>query len=116
MTGFANSYGSRCPTKTDTIVQRIIAHFLPIFAGDKSPKIFLHDGEVVDVREVFKSKIKKSEEVLLEVEIDSEKHPIIVRHMKCDKSIRPRGAVNNWMCFCANDRGVKEYEMTTKLA
>lgn len=29
--------------------------------------------------------------------------------MKCDKSIRPRGAVNNWMCFCANDRGVKEY-------
>jgi hypothetical protein len=109
MTGFVESYGSRCPTKTDTIVQRIIAHFLPIFAGNKSPKIFLHDDGVVDVREVFKSKIKRSEEVLLEVDIGGETHPIIVRHMKCDKSIRPRGAVNNWMCFCANDRGVKEY-------
>ena len=110
LTGFIDSYGGRCPTKTDTILQRIIAHFLPIFAGDKSPKIFLHDdGTFVDIRDVFRSKIRNSEETLLDVEIEGETHPILVRHMKCDKSIRPRGQVNNWMCFCANDRGVKEY-------
>lgn len=38
------------------------------------------------------------------IDIEDENHPIIIRHMKCDKSIRPRGSVNNWMCFCANDR------------
>jgi hypothetical protein len=109
LTGFIESYGNRCPTKTDTIVQRIIAHFLPIFAGNKSPKIFLHDGAVIDIRAVFNDKIKRSDEVLLDIDIDGENHPIIVRHMQCDKSIRPRGQINNWMCFCANDRGVKEY-------
>jgi len=40
---FLDSYGTRCPVKTDTIVQSIIAHFLPVFAGDKLPHIFLHD-------------------------------------------------------------------------
>ena len=50
-----------------------------------------------------------SEEKLIEVEIEGETHPIIVRHMRCLKGIRTRGSNHNWMCFCANDRGVKEY-------
>ena len=95
--------------KTDTIVQRIIAHFLPIFAGDKSPLMFLHDNGIVDLKKEFREKIIDSQDELIDVEIEGEKQPIIVRHMKCDKSIRPRGSVNNWICFCANDRGVKEY-------
>ena len=109
MTGFHSAYGSRCPNKTDVIVQRIIGHFLPIFAGNKSPQILLRDREVVDIRKVFRSKIKISEEALLDVDINGEQQIITVRHMKCDKSIRPRGSINNWLCFCANDRGVKEY-------
>lgn len=106
---FVEPYGVRCPIKTNTIIQRIIAHFLPVFAGDKSPRIFLHDGSIIDLKKEFKEKIKQSSERLIEVEIEGESQPIIIRHMKCDKSIRPRGSVNNWMCFCANDRGVKEY-------
>lgn len=109
LSNYAEAYGSRCPSKTDTIVQRIIAHFLPIFAGDKSPKIFLDDDGVIDLQTEFKDKINESVEQLIEVEIEDEKQPILIRHMKCDKSIRPRGQVNNWICFCANDRGVKEY-------
>ncbi|WP_119165435.1 ATP-binding protein [Algihabitans albus] len=106
---FLDSYGARCPVKTDTIVQRVIAHFLPVFAGDNSPLIYLHDNGVIDLQKEFKEKINESVEQIIEVEIENKNQPIIVRHMKCDKSIRPRGSVNNWMCFCANDRGVKEY-------
>lgn len=109
LTDFAESYGTKCPVKTDTITQRIIAHFLPVFAGDKSPRIFLRDNGVTDLRKEFKDKINQSVEKMIEVEIEYEKQPIIIRHMKCDKSIRPRGSINNCMCFCANDRGVKEY-------
>ncbi len=109
LSDFADSYGTRCPAKTDTIVQRIIGHFLPVFAGDKSPRMYLHDNGVIDLQREFKDKINQSVEQMIEVEIEEEKQPIIIRHMKCDKSIRPRGSVNNWMCFCANDRGVKEY-------
>lgn len=115
MTGFIEAYGSRCPVKTDVIVQRIIAHFLPVFAGDKSPEIFLHDDNIVDVRNEFKSKIRQTSETLLDVEIEGENHPILVRHMKCDKSIRPRGSNNNWICFCANDRGVKDYAIDEQI-
>ncbi len=115
MDGFREGFGTRCPAKVDTILQRLIGHFLPIFAGDKSPKIFLHDDGIIDVREQFKNKIKASIEVLIQVEIEGLEQPIIVRHMRCDKSIRPRGHNYNWLCFCANDRGVKEYAIDEQL-
>lgn len=109
LSDFADLYGIRCPTKTDTIIQRIIAHFLPVFAGDKSPVIYLNDDEVTDLRMQFEDKISEARDELIEIDIESKQQPIIVRHMKCDKSIRPRGTSHNWMCFCANDRGVREY-------
>lgn len=115
LTNFVDEFGSRCPVKTDTVVQRIIAHFLPIFAGDKSPKILLQDNIEIDIRQEFKAKIIESLEQLLEIEIAGDIHPILVRHMKCHKSVRPRGRTNNWMCFCANDRGVKEYGIDDQL-
>ncbi|MDF1736689.1 MAG: hypothetical protein P1U37_15465, partial [Minwuia sp.] len=62
-----------------------------------------------DLRQEFRHKIKTIKEEIIDVEIEDETQPIIIRHMKCDKSIRPRGSVYNWMCFCAKDRGVKEY-------
>ena len=106
---FCDSYGTRCPVRTNTIVQRIIAHFLPIFAGKNSPNMLLHDDDTINLQMEFKEKIANSTEQMIEVEIEDEKQPILIRHMKCDKSIRPRGSINNWICFCANDRGVKEY-------
>jgi histidine kinase/DNA gyrase B/HSP90-like ATPase len=115
LSGFRDSYGTRCPAKTDTILQRIIGHFLPVFAGDKSPRIFLHDDAIIDVRDQFRGKIRASLESKIGVEIDSESHPINVRHMRCDKSIRPRGQNYNWLCFCAHDRGVKEFKIDDQL-
>jgi len=107
--GFLDSYGGKCPSKIETINQRIIAHFLPIFAADQVPKIFVHDDGITNLKDEFDSKISHSDEVLIEIELNEEIHPIIVHHMRCDKSIRPRGGQNNWMCFCANQRGVHEY-------
>jgi hypothetical protein len=113
---FIDAYGPKCPIKSATIVQRIIAHFLPIFAGDKSPHILLHDeGEVIDLKEQFSSKILETHEEIVNVEIDEVSYPFIVKHMRCDKSIRPRGGQNNWICFCANDRGVKEYPIDDQI-
>ena len=114
--GFLSSYGSKCPAKTDTIVQRVIGHFLPVFAAEKSPSIFFHDVEgPIDLKKVFTEKIVQSMEELIEIEIEGELQPIIVTHMRCDKSIRPRGGQNNWICFCANSRGVKEYAIDEQI-
>jgi hypothetical protein len=117
MRNFVEPYGSRCPIKTGTIALRIIAHFLPIFAGDKTPAIYLHDDYdgVIDLKKEFTSKVKRSTQALLEIDVDGEKQPFIVRHMQCDKSIRPRGGQNHWLCFCADDRGVKEYPIDEQI-
>lgn len=114
---FLGAYGPKCPVKTTTIAQRIVAHFLPIFAGDKAPAIYLHDDVdgVTDLKSEFTSKVKRSDENLLELEIDGEKQLFIVRHMQCDKSIRPRGGQNHWLCFCADDRGVKEFPIDEQI-
>jgi hypothetical protein len=61
------------------------------------------------LREKFETYIVRSEESLIDVEIEGISQPAILRHMQCSKDIRPRGAKKNWMCFCANDRGVDEF-------
>ena len=118
MRQFVEPYGTKCPAKTSTIALRIIAHFLPIFAGDKAPTIYLRDdqdGDVIDLKQEFTSKVKRSTESLLEIDVDGEKQPFIVRHMQCEKSIRPRGGQNHWLCLCADDRGVKEYPIDEQI-
>lgn len=117
MSDFVEPYGSRCPVKTSTIALRIIAHFLPIFAGDKAPSIYIvddHEG-IIDLKKEFVSKVKKSTESTLEIDIDGMREAFTVRHMQCDKSIRPRGGQNHWICFCADDRGVKEYPIDEQI-
>jgi hypothetical protein len=54
MKEFIEPYGTRCPAKTGTIALRIIAHFLPIFAGGKAPTIYLlddQDGQIIDLKQ-----------------------------------------------------------------
>lgn len=117
MKDFIEPYGPKCPAKTSTIALRIIAHFLPIFAGDKAPAIYLqdaHDG-IMNLKQEFISKVKKSDESLIEIDVDGEKQIFTVRHMQCDKSIRPRGGQHHWICFCADDRGVKEYPIDEQI-
>ena len=111
------AFGPKCPMKTVTIAQRIIGHFLPIFAGDKAPAIYLHDEEdgVIDLKAEFAGKVKRTVEDLIDIEIDGDMQPFIIRHMQCDKSIRPRGGQNHWLCFCADDRGVKEYAIDEQI-
>lgn len=108
--GFYPNYKNKCPLNTDTIVKRVISHFLPVFAAEKSPSIKFYDGhDVFDLKKEFDDKVIVASEILLNIEIESQNQPVIVRHMRCHKDIRPKGSQYNWVCFCANDRGVKEY-------
>jgi hypothetical protein len=107
---FDGAYGPMCPSSKDVIVQRIVAHFLPVFAGLAAPKITVLDGtEQVGLKEYFEEKVMDSDLANVTFEIGGGNQSFILRHMRCDKSIRPRGGQNNWICLCADDRGVKEY-------
>lgn len=112
---FQHLFENRCPAKPTTIAQRIIGHFLPIFAADHAPKIVLNDIEVINIKTLFSDMEVVSEQEIIDINIDGEVQPIIVRHIRCDKKIRPRDGGNNWICFCANDRGVREYAIDDQI-
>jgi len=107
--GYISAYGSCCPDKTETIIQRVIGHFLPIFAADKAPTIVLIDGVRHDLRKEFSERVHVSKEELVDLEVEGGLSHFLIKHMRCSKAIRPRGKGSNWVCFCANERGVKEY-------
>jgi len=116
---FVDGYASRCPTRAETIVQRLVAHFLPTLASNACPSALVIDGDTsYDLREYFQDKIIETQtvEVRLEPEgADSgsaeqadDVEALKLLHMKCDKSIRPRGSKYNWMFLCAHERSVTE--------
>ena len=112
---FMGAFGSKCPAKTNTLVQRIISHFLPVFTSDKPPRIHLIDSITVDLKSEFDGMTRDQKEELVEIVLDDQIEPIIIKHMRCDKRIRPRGNNNHWLVFSANDRGVKEYAIDEQL-
>lgn len=115
---FSSGYAQRCPTKAETIVQRLVAHFLPTLASNACPHAVVFDGsDTFDLRSYFQDKIieKTSVEVVLQSEDqengegdDAGTETLQLLHMKCDKSIRLRGARYNWMFLCAHERSVTE--------
>ncbi len=107
---FKSEYKSRCPSKPETLVQRLIAHFLPILASGACPSAELIDGdEAFDLPTYFKDKIVNTSVSDVPVKLDDESEiTISVRHMKCNKDIRPRGQSYNWMFLCAHERSVTE--------
>jgi hypothetical protein len=107
---FKSEYKSRCPSKSETLAQRLIAHFLPILASGACPSAELIDGdEAFDLPTYFKDKIVDTSVADVPVKLDDGSEiTISVRHMKCDKDIRPRGQNYNWMFLCAHERSVTE--------
>ncbi|GAB0056278.1 hypothetical protein SIID45300_00583 [Candidatus Magnetaquicoccaceae bacterium FCR-1] len=106
---FIDVYKTRCPTRSETIIHRLIAHFLPTFASGACPPAYLHDNdEITDLRDYFNSKINKQKEERIVVKLEDDEINLIIHHMKCDKSIRPRGGKYNWMYLCADERSVTE--------
>lgn len=107
---FRSEYKTRCPAKPETLVQRLIAHFLPILASGACPSAELIDGdEAFDLPAYFRDKIVSTSVADVPVKLDDGTEiTISVRHMKCNKDIRPRGQSYNWMFLCAHERSVTE--------
>lgn len=107
---FKSEYKVRCPSKPETLAQRLIAHFLPILASGACPSAELIDGdEAFGLPSYFKEKIVHTSMSDVPVKLDDGSEiRIAVRHMKCNKDIRPRGQSYNWMFLCAHERSVTE--------
>ena len=81
---FKSEYKSRCPSKPETLVQRLIAHFLPILASGACPSAELIDGdEAFDLPTYFRDKIVDTSVADVPVKLDDGSEiTIAVRHIR----------------------------------
>lgn len=107
---FKSEYKNKCPSRSETLVQRLIAHFLPVLASGACPRAELIDGdETINLLTYFKEHILYTEKSKVQVTMeDGREIDVSICHMKCDKNIRPRGQKYNWMFLCAHERSVTE--------
>lgn len=109
---FDTLYGNKCPVEAATLRQRVIGHFMQLFAADLAPSITMADGvETVDLKEAFGDLIRNTTEEQVSVELSSgDQFVLTVRHIRAAKAIRPdtNKKAYNWLFLSANDRAVEE--------
>lgn len=109
---FESLYGTKCPISSDVIRQRIISHFLPLFAANGMPNIFVSDVDgITDLRKAFEELVKDSFEENISVWLNElETIQLTVRHVRAAKAIRSDANHKNynWLFMAANQRAAEE--------
>jgi hypothetical protein len=110
-------YGPKCPTRWQTIVERLIGHFLPVFAAGSAPSVRYDDGdEYLELRDYFKDQIVMQAETPVSVTLGDEQTAILtLRHIKAKKSIRAERSKWHWLFLTANERAVEETSLDDTL-
>jgi hypothetical protein len=69
LVGFTSDFGGKCPAKFERIAQKILAHFIPLFAAGAAPAIRLidHDGNIQSLNDFFREHIVEQHDEEIEV-------------------------------------------------
>lgn len=104
---FESRFKAKCPNTTTIIQERIIAHFLPLFATRQTPEItFIDNGEKTNLQFVFNDLIKDVSEENINVRLNDEDVSFHIHHVKMNKKFKPslRAKNHNWLFMAANSR------------
>ncbi len=100
-----DGYSSKCPVKSELIVHKIIAHFLPIFIGGACPDIVVEDSDqTFNIPQIIEENTFNAVDDLFETE-DSEKFRM--RHLLLSKALV--ASQEHKIFFSAHDRVVTEH-------
>lgn len=108
--GMVSDYLLHFPKKKETLVKKIISHFLPVFIASKAPLVKLtFDSEVIDVNAFLEDEIKNSVSQELKFDLEDGKSvELSVTHIKLNKSFRETGCGDHRLFLTANNRTVRE--------
>lgn len=104
---FKEGFQQRCPVKTEIIQQRIISHYLPLFATKNTPKLILIDeGKQINLLSVFDDLTTHSSEDEISIKLDEKEIKLNVRHLKLKKEIRSgvKSQKYNYLYMAAHSR------------
>ena len=109
---FESVFGSKCPISPTAIRQRIIGHFLPLFAAKGASNIFLTDVDgITDLQQAFDGLVKDSVEEDVSVVLNAlETINLKIRHIRASRAIRSDANHKNynWLFMAANHRNVED--------
>jgi hypothetical protein len=117
LSDFDGAYGPKCPSRWQTIAERLIGHFLPVFAAGSAPLMVYHDGdEYLDLRDYFKDQIvDQQEREVATILSEGETVTLTIRHLKAKKAIRAERTKWHWLFLTANERAVEEASLDDTL-
>ncbi|MGH6848795.1 MAG: hypothetical protein ACREC0_15590 [Methylocella sp.] len=113
--GFESSFGSRCPSRPGTIALRILSHFVPLFIAEMRQKTFIQDGSRIDLEALFPESIKDQSTTTSMLELGGEQVEIVVRSLRCTKSVRFDGGGYNFGFIAGMSRSVIDYSIDDQL-
>lgn len=106
---FDSRFSGKCPSKTTTLANRIVSHFVPLFVAGNAPKIIIDDIEQVDIEANFADSIVDQQTDKISIQIDDEPIELNLWHLKCKRGVKFDNNGNNFAFITGNNRSVVDY-------
>jgi hypothetical protein len=100
------SYKREAPKKPDTIVRSIVRHFLKDVISKDGPNIYVDDGGIHDLKQVFESSIVRRQESTFQAQMLGVDHSFSVTHLVTSKAFADHEAKENVIYLLAHGRVV----------
>lgn len=100
------TYKRECPKRSETIVRSIVRHFLKDVISKEGPDIFVDDGGIHDLKQVFESSIVRRHESTFTAKIGDAEHAFSITHLVTSKAFADHEAKENVVYLLAHGRVV----------
>jgi hypothetical protein len=109
---FKADYEAHCPSRPQTIKNKIISHFLAYFVNMHTPEIVVIDeGEKVKLFDFFSQSVVRDGEYAFKEFHDGEEHDLKLHAWLLPKEFSDDEKGNNAVFYGANSRSVERYEL-----
>ena len=112
LTPYKEIYANSIPRRTNTIANRVLAHFINYFVNISQPKIEVFDeAESIDLFDEFTSSTERDQDFKFKIELSTGVAEFVCHCFLLPKSISDDEKSTNALYLGANGRAVKRYEM-----
>ncbi len=113
---FHPGYAVHCPSKTSTIQNKIISHFLSYFINMHAPRIFVIDGgERNDLFDMFTDAVSEDREYSFDLSRGEDAHNFSLHAFLLPRKFSDDEKGNNAIYYGAHSRTVERHEMDQAL-
>jgi hypothetical protein len=109
-------FGAQCPSKTTTLSNKFVAHFVSYFLNINAPKFILHDlGPAIDLFDAFSSASVRDKDFPFTLELEGSKEDFLLHAFLLPKEFSADEKGNNAIFYGAHGRSVQRTELDSAI-